>query len=123
MYNWIIDGLRMDELMDVFVNDLMLFRIQSYHISTDLCIVICTSHCPMCIDWRVHDTHRAVLTHGPNEHLPGGPTSIVNSYHKSPSALPFPGAHSAKKTSLICAILSVGWCLYIFFHLPYVGRI
>ena len=48
----------------------------------------------------------AVLTHGPNGgSCPGAnkyrsPTSIVNSCHKSPSALPCPGAHTAIKTAL-----------------------
>ena len=49
---------------------------------------------------------KAVLTHGPNANLPGCPTSIgaatsiMNSCHRSPSALPCPGAHSAIKTTL-----------------------
>ena len=49
---------------------------------------------------------RAVLTHGPSGNLPGCPTnigaatSIMNSCHRSPSALPCPGAHSAIKTTL-----------------------
>ena len=64
---------------------------------------------------RVFFTHpgRAVLTHGPNGHLPGeankhrGPTSIVNSCHKSRSALPCPGGHSAIETALHPGSISV----------------
>ena len=51
-------------------------------------------------------TSRAVLTHGPNGHLPGDPTSIgaPQELHKSLSALPCPGDHYAIKTALITSL-------------------
>ena len=59
---------------------------------------------------------RAVLAHGPNGHLSGGPTSIgVHANLCMLNTLPSPGAHSAIKTALpdIITITLVHTCMLL----------